>query len=71
MLCFPRLRAPLVALAVLVSLARVVQTVHYPSDVLVGAVLAIVVTVLVKRHLFDRRGARVGPEALRRTGAGG
>ena len=62
MICFPGWRWPLAAVAVVVSLARVMQTAHYLSDVLVGAVLAIVVTLLVERHLFARRGYPVRPQ---------
>lgn len=44
---FPDLAAPLVMLAVLVGLSRVVLGVHYPGDVFVGQLIAIVTGTLV------------------------
>jgi lipid A 4'-phosphatase len=52
---WPRLVAPFVALAVLVALARVVQTAHYPSDVLFSAYLGAFFTLATKAW-FERRG---------------
>jgi undecaprenyl-diphosphatase len=39
---FPDFAAPLVMLAVLVGLSRVVVGVHYPSDVIAGQLIAVV-----------------------------
>lgn len=44
---FPPLAAVLIPLAVLVGLSRVVLGVHYPGDVLIGQLCAIVVGVIV------------------------
>ena len=54
---FPRLRGALLAVAVMVGLARILVGGHYPSDVFAGALLGIAVGHLVNR-LADRRGAR-------------
>ena len=62
MICFPGWRWPLAAVAAVVSLARVIQTAHYLSDVVAGAVLAVVVTLLVERYLFAARGYPVRPQ---------
>ncbi|HUT48580.1 MAG TPA: phosphatase PAP2 family protein [Alphaproteobacteria bacterium] len=52
---WPRLVAPFAVLAVLVGLARVVQTVHYLSDVLFSIYLALIFTLSTKVW-FERRG---------------
>jgi undecaprenyl-diphosphatase len=46
---FPDFAAPLVMLAVLVGLSRVVVGVHYPSDVLVGQLIAVATGVAIIR----------------------
>lgn len=51
---FPRYRVPLFALAVLVGLSRVVLTVHFLTDAIAGAWLAVAVTVLVRRAFLAR-----------------
>jgi lipid A 4'-phosphatase len=52
---WPRYRWVYLAAAAVMALARVMQTVHYASDVVVGAALAAYVVVLV-RLWFERRG---------------
>ena len=52
---WPRLVAPFAVLAVLVALARVVQTAHYLSDVLFSVYIALVFTLSTKVW-FERRG---------------
>jgi undecaprenyl-diphosphatase len=43
----PRLRVPLFVLATLIGLSRVYNGLHYPTDVLAGAVLGVLVALLV------------------------
>jgi len=52
---YPPLRMPCLALAVLVSISRVIVGAHFVSDIVGGAFIAIVVA-CVFRHLFERRG---------------
>jgi undecaprenyl-diphosphatase len=59
----PRLRLPAYALAVLIAFSRLYNGVHYPLDVLGGAVLGLVVTSLLLRAARRRgspRGSRAG-----------
>jgi undecaprenyl-diphosphatase len=44
---FPSLALPLVALAVGVGMSRVFLGVHYPGDVLIGQVIAVITGVFV------------------------
>jgi undecaprenyl-diphosphatase len=44
---FPSLALPLVALAVGVGMSRVFLGVHYPGDVLIGQVIAVIAGVFV------------------------
>jgi undecaprenyl-diphosphatase len=60
---FPRFRVPLFVLAALIAWSRVVVGVHYPLDVLGGAVLGVAIGVFVTRAL--RPLARVRPRSLR------
>lgn len=53
----PRLRVPLYALAVLIAFSRLYNGVHYPTDVLAGAVLGTLVAVVLRRMLGGRAGA--------------
>jgi undecaprenyl-diphosphatase len=48
-LAVPRLRWPLFALAALVAFSRVYVGVHYPGDVLAGAVLGVVIATALRR----------------------
>ncbi|MFO1061628.1 MAG: phosphatase PAP2 family protein [Dongiaceae bacterium] len=52
---FPRWRWPLLALAALLAATRLAVGAHYPSDVLAGATIAILVT-LALRRLWSRQG---------------
>ena len=57
----PRLRGPLFALATLIGLSRIYNGMHYPTDVLAGAVLGVLVGLLVlaaARRSRRLRGAR-------------
>ena len=59
-LAVPRLRVPLYALAALISFSRVYVGVHYPFDVLAGAVLGVAIAIAL----------RMLAEALRRSEPG-
>jgi len=59
----PRLRLPAYALAVLIAFSRLYNAVHYPLDVVGGAVLGLLVTsllLLAARRRGSRRGSRAG-----------
>jgi membrane-associated phospholipid phosphatase len=56
---YPRLRAPLLALAVMVALSRVYLGVHFWSDILVGSLLGVVIGVTTAR--FFQRGRKEPP----------
>jgi len=58
-LVFPRYDIAFLAIAVLVAASRVLTTVHFLSDAVMGAWLGMVVTVLLHR-LLERRGIHVG-----------
>jgi undecaprenyl-diphosphatase len=47
-LAVPRLRIPLFALAALISFSRVYVGVHYPFDVLAGAVLGVAIAIALR-----------------------
>jgi membrane-associated phospholipid phosphatase len=47
-LAVPRLRVPLFVLAVLISYSRVYLGVHYPGDVLAGAVLGVAIAIALR-----------------------
>lgn len=69
LLC-PRLRLPLLALAVLVAASRVYLGVHYPSDVLVGSALGIAIGVVAgtaARAAHSALEARLGTQARAST----
>ena len=67
----PRLRWPLLGLAVLIAISRVVISSHYPSDVIAGAGLGTACAILLRRA-FALRGLafRWTPTDLRLRGAG-
>lgn len=48
-LAVPRLRTPLFALAALISFSRVYVGVHYPFDVLAGAVLGVGIAIALRK----------------------
>jgi undecaprenyl-diphosphatase len=59
----PRLRAPLYALAALIALSRVYNGMHYPTDVLAGALLGVIIGLLLlavvrRRSRRERLSAR-------------
>jgi undecaprenyl-diphosphatase len=64
----PRLAVPLYVLAAAIAWSRVVTGVHYPLDVLAGAVLGIAVGLLVTR-LRRLATALPRPRAIRRRSA--
>jgi membrane-associated phospholipid phosphatase len=57
----PRWRAPFFVLAALIALSRVYNGVHYPTDVLGGALLGVLVGLAVLR--VSKRGWRLRPSA--------
>lgn len=59
-LYYPRMRLPLFALALLVCSSRVLSSAHYPSDVVLGAYLAYLVTTALYTQL-SRRGLILAP----------
>ena len=67
----PRLRLPLLGLALLIAISRVVISAHYPSDVIAGAGLGVFSAVMLRRA-FALRGLafRWTPSGLRLRGAG-
>ena len=67
----PRLRWPLLGVALLVAISRVVISAHYPSDIIAGAGLG-VASAIVLRRAFALRGIafRWTPTGLRLRGAG-
>jgi undecaprenyl-diphosphatase len=67
----PRLRWPLLTLAVLIAASRVVISAHYPSDVVAGAGLGAASAIMLRRA-FALRGLafRWTPSGLRLRGAG-
>jgi undecaprenyl-diphosphatase len=48
-LAVPRLRAPLFLLAALIAFSRVYVGVHYPFDVVAGAVLGVLIAIALRR----------------------
>ena len=67
----PRLRLPLLILATLVAISRVVISAHYPSDVIAGAALGAASAIMLRRA-FALRGLAFAwtPEGPRLRGAG-
>lgn len=58
LLIYPRYDAAYLALAILVSLSRMLTGAHYLSDVVMGSALGILLTVWLHGH-FERRGGPV------------
>jgi len=67
----PRLRWPLLGLALLVAISRVVISAHYPSDIIAGAGLGVACAIVLRRA-FAMRGLafRWTDSGLRLRGAG-
>jgi len=62
-LAVPRLSLPLFTLAVLISFSRVYVGVHYPFDVLAGAVLGIAIAIALRTlGAVLRRSGRSTPQ---------
>lgn len=59
---YPRWRAPLFGVAAAIAAARVVVGVHYPSDVVAGALLGVGVAELVRRAVRRKRRGGSGAE---------
>jgi undecaprenyl-diphosphatase len=57
----PRWRVPLYGLAVLIALSRLYNGVHYPTDVLAGALLGTATALLLRAAV--RRGSHRAPRA--------
>jgi undecaprenyl-diphosphatase len=55
----PRLRVPFFALATLIAFSRIYNGMHYPTDVLAGAVLGVLTALLLLA--IARRGSRRAP----------
>ncbi|MBN2751451.1 MAG: phosphatase PAP2 family protein [Rhodospirillaceae bacterium] len=55
MLIYPRYNLLYILIAVLIGSSRALTTIHYPSDVLMGAYIGFAVTMGL-RHLFERNG---------------
>ncbi len=60
---WPRWRTELLIYAGLISLSRIVVTAHFPSDVLAGALVGTVGSLMVRRYFALRRlGFSIGPD---------
>jgi membrane-associated phospholipid phosphatase len=60
---FPRLRAPLWLLAILIGISRVAVSAHYPSDIVAGAVIGVFGALVVRNWFAARRlGFLVAPD---------
>ena len=59
----PRLAVPAFVLAVLIGFSRIYVGVHYPLDVLAGAVLGLLVATALLRLLAGLRRSRPAPRA--------
>lgn len=55
-LIFPRIAVPVLALAAAIAASRFLGTVHYLSDVLMGAWVGAAAPLLIKRYFCDPRG---------------
>jgi len=58
---FPGLRIPVFAFAVAIGISRIMITAHYLSDVLAGAGIGILCTLVVK-YFFDRYNVELAPK---------
>jgi undecaprenyl-diphosphatase len=52
---WPKARLPMWIFAVVIAASRIILTVHYPSDVIAGAVIGIAVAILVRGWFAARR----------------
>ena len=60
---WPRARTVVLIYALLIAASRVVVTAHYPTDVLIGALVGIGGAMLVRRYFAQRRlGFSIGPD---------
>ena len=60
-LLFPRYRAWLIAIGILISLSRVILTQHYLSDVIIGGWLGVMTTLILYHMIFPRETLYVKP----------
>ncbi len=60
-LCFvyPRFAWAYLSLAAFIALSRLGATVHFPADVLMGSYIGVCSALLIKKHVFDKRGVEV------------
>lgn len=68
-LAFPKAGYVLLPLAGVLAFSRIMVTAHYPSDLVMGATIAILAAILVKRRWFPGLDTPVYPDAVSRARA--